>query len=91
MFVLVFYALSPVPTMVAKRYADSLESSSALIEFCYFITAGIVISAYGLPIVLAHAPKDSTVVRNNFISPNILNKTCYTDAILYHKLSLYIC
>ena len=62
MFVLVFYALSPVPSMVAKRYADSLESSSALIEFCYFMTAGIVISAYGLPIVLAHTPISDSVV-----------------------------
>ena len=55
MFVLVFYALSPVPTLVARRFADSVEMSSVLIEICVFITSCIVISAYGLPLVLARA------------------------------------
>ena len=63
---LMFYALSPVPSMIARRYADSLESSSALIETCYFFTAGIVISAYGLPIVLAHTPMTGPVVSETY-------------------------
>ena len=54
MFVLIFYATSPIPSTIARRYADSVETSSVLIEVCLFITTGIVISAYGLPIVLAH-------------------------------------
>ncbi|XP_013398564.1 leptin receptor gene-related protein [Lingula anatina] len=54
MFVLMFYALSPLPTVVARRYADSLESSSAFVEMCIFLTTGIVVSAFGLPIILAH-------------------------------------
>ncbi|XP_064605909.1 leptin receptor overlapping transcript-like 1 [Liolophura sinensis] len=55
MFVLIFYVLSPIPTMVSRRLADSLDSaSSALVEFCIFLTTGIVISACALPIVLAH-------------------------------------
>lgn len=62
MFVLFFYVLSPVPTVIARRYADSVEASSALIECCIFITAGIVISAYGLPVVLAHTPLAEPVV-----------------------------
>jgi len=55
MFVLVFYALSPVPTLIARRFADSVEMSSVLIEICVFITSCIVVSAYGLPLVLARA------------------------------------
>ena len=59
---LFFYLLSPLPTIIAKRYAESVEASSALIEMSIFITSGIVISAYGLPIVLAHAPMGIPVV-----------------------------
>ncbi|RUS88845.1 hypothetical protein EGW08_003390 [Elysia chlorotica] len=55
MFVLFFYLLSPLPTVVARRYSDSYDSSSsALVELCIFFTTGIVISAIGLPVVLAH-------------------------------------
>ncbi|CAD5112301.1 DgyrCDS1529 [Dimorphilus gyrociliatus] len=53
MFSLIFYLLSPVPLLIARRYTDVLESSNALLETCYFLTTGIVISAFGLPIVLA--------------------------------------
>ena len=55
MFVVIFYILAPVPTFIGRRYADNVEASSALIESMIFITCGIVISAYGLPIVLAHS------------------------------------
>ena len=54
MFVLFFYFLSPVPTVISRRLSGSLDSSSsALIELCIFLTVGIVVSAVGLPIVLA--------------------------------------
>jgi len=53
--VLIFYALSPVPTLIARRFADAVEMSSVLIEICVFITSCIVVSAYGLPLVLARA------------------------------------
>ena len=52
---LIFYALSPVPTLIARRFADAVEMSSVLIEICVFITSCIVVSAYGLPLVLARA------------------------------------
>lgn len=52
---LMFYALSPVPTLIARRFADSVEMSSVLIEVCVFMTSCIVVSAYGLPLVLARA------------------------------------
>jgi len=55
MFVVIFYILAPIPTFIGRRYAENVEASSALIESMIFITCGIVISAYGLPIVLAHA------------------------------------
>ncbi|ROJ13853.1 Leptin receptor gene-related protein [Anabarilius grahami] len=53
MFVLLFYILSPIPNLIAKRHADDTESSNACRELAYFLTTGIVVSAYGLPIVLA--------------------------------------
>uniref|UniRef100_A0A2C9JLA8 Leptin receptor overlapping transcript-like 1 n=3 Tax=Biomphalaria TaxID=6525 RepID=A0A2C9JLA8_BIOGL len=55
MFVLFFYFLSPLPTIVAKRLSNSYDSSSsACIELCIFLTTGIVVSSIGLPVVLAH-------------------------------------
>ena len=62
-----FYALSPIPMSIAKRYADAMEASNALKETCIFLTAGIVVSAYGLPIVLAHSPLDEPVVSSRAI------------------------
>lgn len=53
MFVIVFYVLSPFPTLVARRFSDGEERSSLLFEVCCFITTCIVLSSYGLPIVLA--------------------------------------
>ncbi|XP_032218780.1 leptin receptor gene-related protein isoform X2 [Nematostella vectensis] len=55
MFVLLFYVLAPVPTVVAKRLSEDFSSSGSNVvkEVSMFITSGIVISAFGLPIVLA--------------------------------------
>lgn len=60
MFVLMFYILSPIPNLIAKRHADDTESSNACRELAYFLTTGIVVSAYGLPIVLARKSVVST-------------------------------
>ncbi|KAL9951484.1 hypothetical protein ACROYT_G044152 [Oculina patagonica] len=56
MFVLFFYALAPVPTVIAKRWSEDFSSnaSNVLKETAMFLTSGIVISAFGLPLVLAH-------------------------------------
>ncbi|XP_076018484.1 leptin receptor gene-related protein-like [Genypterus blacodes] len=54
MFVLIFYILSPIPTFIARRLSDDTESGcNACKELAYFFTTGIVVSAFGLPIVLA--------------------------------------
>ncbi|ESO92333.1 hypothetical protein LOTGIDRAFT_120896, partial [Lottia gigantea] len=54
LFVLFFYFLAPIPTVVSRRLSSFDSASSALVELCIFITTGIVISSIGLPIVLAH-------------------------------------
>ncbi|XP_047446488.1 leptin receptor gene-related protein [Mugil cephalus] len=54
LFVLIFYILSPIPTFISRRVTDDTDSSSnACRELAYFLTTGIVVSAFGLPIVLA--------------------------------------
>lgn len=53
MFVLIFYVLSPIPTFISRRLSDDDSSSNACRELAYFLTTGIVVSAFGLPIVLA--------------------------------------
>lgn len=55
MFVLFFYAFAPVPTIIARRFSDDFSSnaSNVIKETAMFFTAGNVVSAFGLPIVLA--------------------------------------
>ncbi|CAG2164596.1 unnamed protein product [Oppiella nova] len=55
-FVVIFYVLVPLPSIIARRYQDDVGSSNACKELALFLTAGIVISAYGLPIILARSP-----------------------------------
>uniref|UniRef100_A0A8C3WCL7 Leptin receptor gene-related protein n=1 Tax=Catagonus wagneri TaxID=51154 RepID=A0A8C3WCL7_9CETA len=54
LFVLIFHALSPIPHFIAKRATyDSDATSSACRELAYFFTTGIVVSAFGFPVILA--------------------------------------
>ncbi|XP_076340149.1 leptin receptor gene-related protein-like isoform X2 [Tachypleus tridentatus] len=62
-FVIVFYILAPFPTIISRRFTDDMGSSSACKELCIFITTGIVISSFGLPVVLARAPLGQPVIQ----------------------------
>ncbi|KAJ2948519.1 hypothetical protein O0L34_g7770 [Tuta absoluta] len=55
-FVVLFYILSPIPTMIARRHSDVTGgSSSPCMEAAIFITMGFIISCFALPIVLYRA------------------------------------
>ncbi|XP_046858416.1 leptin receptor gene-related protein-like [Xenia sp. Carnegie-2017] len=57
-FVLIFYLLAPVPTIIANRLSDSYGmsgNSNLCKEIALFLTSGIVLSAFGLPVVLARS------------------------------------
>ncbi|XP_057166580.1 leptin receptor gene-related protein isoform X1 [Ursus arctos] len=54
LFVLIFHVISPIPHFIAKRATyDSDATSSACRELAYFFTTGIVVSAFGFPVILA--------------------------------------
>ncbi|KAJ8373339.1 hypothetical protein AAFF_G00265830 [Aldrovandia affinis] len=56
LFVLFFYTLCPVPYCVARRVLDDTDSASnACKELAIFLTTGIVVSAFGLPVIFARA------------------------------------
>jgi len=55
-FVIIFYMMSPIPILISRRYnAAGLGggASSACQELAIFVTVGIIISSFGLPIILA--------------------------------------
>merc|ERR1712062_748351 len=54
--VVIFYLISPIPTLIAKRRGDDSSGSNPCRELAWFLTTGIVVSAFALPIVLARAP-----------------------------------
>lgn len=54
LFVLIFYAISPIPHFIAQRVTyDTDATSSSCRELAYFFTTGIVVSAFGFPVILA--------------------------------------
>uniref|UniRef100_A0A8P4G0G0 Leptin receptor overlapping transcript-like 1 n=1 Tax=Dicentrarchus labrax TaxID=13489 RepID=A0A8P4G0G0_DICLA len=56
LFLLFFYILSPIPYCISRRVVDDTDSASnACKELAIFLTTGIVISAFGLPIVFARS------------------------------------
>eukprot|EP00088_Acartia_fossae_P023186 TRINITY_DN2425_c0_g1_i3.p1 TRINITY_DN2425_c0_g1~~TRINITY_DN2425_c0_g1_i3.p1 ORF type:complete len:146 (+),score=18.49 TRINITY_DN2425_c0_g1_i3:140-577(+) len=54
--VIIFYLLSPIPSLIAKRYTDVSGESGQCRELAWFLTTGIVVSAFALPIVLHRSP-----------------------------------
>ncbi|XP_019327464.1 PREDICTED: leptin receptor gene-related protein isoform X1 [Aptenodytes forsteri] len=60
LFVLIFYFICPIPHFIAKRVSDDSDAaSSACRELAYFFTTGIVVSAFGFPIILARVEADA--------------------------------
>ncbi|XP_046662167.1 leptin receptor gene-related protein-like isoform X2 [Homalodisca vitripennis] len=62
-FVVVFYVLAPMPTILARRYTEHTGSSNSSIELAIFLTMGFVVSSFALPIVLARAPAVVPVIQ----------------------------
>merc|ERR1712047_53232 len=54
--VVIFYLISPIPTLIVKRRGDDSSGSNPCRELAWFLTTGIVVSAFALPIVLSRAP-----------------------------------
>ncbi|XP_050709699.1 leptin receptor gene-related protein-like isoform X1 [Eriocheir sinensis] len=61
-FVVVFYVLAPIPSIIARRVSEDTGGSNPCKELAYFVTAAIVVSAFGLPIVLARSPSTAPVI-----------------------------
>lgn len=55
MSVLVFYILAPLPTIIARRQINAYSSvfNRSCMDFAIFLTMGIVVSSFALPIILA--------------------------------------
>ncbi|KAJ9577011.1 hypothetical protein L9F63_006448, partial [Diploptera punctata] len=63
-FVVLFYVLAPLPTLIARRYTEnSGNSGSAAYELAIFITMGFVVSSFALPVVLARSPATDPVIK----------------------------
>lgn len=61
LFLLFFYILAPIPYGISRRIVDDTDSASnACKELALFLTTGIVVSAFGLPIIFARADVVST-------------------------------
>lgn len=87
MFVLIFYVLSPIPTFISRRLSDDDSSSNACRELAYFLTTGIVVSAFGLPIVLARKSAVSFLNRSqeNFAYVHIEKLHCCLALFCIHQ------
>ncbi|XP_011503282.1 PREDICTED: leptin receptor gene-related protein [Ceratosolen solmsi marchali] len=62
-FVVLFYILSPIPTLLARRYSESGTVNKSYLELAIFVTMGFVVSSFGLPIVLARSPINDPVIQ----------------------------
>ncbi|XP_065767545.1 leptin receptor gene-related protein isoform X3 [Muntiacus reevesi] len=79
LFVLIFHAISPIPHFIAKRATyDSDATSSACRELAYFFTTGIVVSAFGFPVILARV----SVVRILHFSSSLIPSAWRQQQIL---------
>ncbi|KFB35742.1 leptin receptor gene-related protein [Anopheles ziemanni] len=78
-FVVLFYILCPIPTMIAKRSQnadDGVRAPNAM-----FATIGIVLSSFALPIVLARA---SVIQWGACLLTLAGNAVAYTSFLAYY-------
>eukprot|EP00052_Salpingoeca_macrocollata_P001025 m.23406 g.23406 ORF g.23406 m.23406 type:complete len:131 (-) comp11043_c0_seq1:58-450(-) len=55
LFVIFTYVLTPLPIMIAKRRGDGFgDEASVALEVALFMTAALVLSGFGIPLVLWH-------------------------------------
>ncbi|MCL4144316.1 UNVERIFIED_CONTAM: hypothetical protein GTU68_019839 [Idotea baltica] len=59
-FIVSFYILAPVPIFISRKLET--EATSLSRSLAHFLTSGIVISAFALPLVLARSPSDQPVI-----------------------------
>ncbi|XP_053614396.1 leptin receptor gene-related protein isoform X3 [Plodia interpunctella] len=72
-FVVIFYILCPIPTMLARRHTDTTGgTNSPCMEAAVFITMGFIVSSFGLPIVLARTAVITTGACCLTIAGNII-------------------
>uniref|UniRef100_A0A0A9XZF6 Leptin receptor gene-related protein n=1 Tax=Lygus hesperus TaxID=30085 RepID=A0A0A9XZF6_LYGHE len=62
-FVVLLYLLTPIPTLIARRYTERTGSTNSSMDLAIFITMLFVISAFAFPIVLARAPVSDPVIQ----------------------------
>ena len=75
-WVIVFYILLPIPSLLARRHKD--ESSAK--DPSDFFTAGIAICAFALPIVMSRAPVAITQSPSTIMSADGLENITSTSA-----------
>jgi len=75
--VLPFYLLAPIPFLIARRAGDiSFDTSNSCLETAVFVTIFLIMSAFGLPVVLAHAGKITWSAVGLALSANVVVFIC---------------
>ena len=83
MFVIIFYVCSPLPLLIARHFQEDMSGTNACIELALFLTTGIVVSAFALPTVLAHA---GTIKPMASILTNAGSAVMFLDILAYFYL-----
>ena len=82
-WVIVFYILLPIPSLLARR--NKHESSAE--DLADFFTAGIVVCAFALPIVMSRAPVTVTQPPDTIISADDQQNTTSSSTIAPEKIA----